>query len=436
MKTLERSPLRDGELVALLQNEPELLAIADALVETGARRRSPARGAVLIAVGASVAAAVALLLVSPWQGRAGLVDRALAAVGDGEVLHLVIDWPQVSGTEQLVDIESGQTISHQKRTEIWFDGERDLKRTITTLDGRTADEALETAQGGWTQGGPIYTCAWIAAHPVEATKARVSCNANMENGTTPRHIPEQPPKLELALAGFVDGYRTALASGRAQQIGTGDLDGRAVIWLRVALDPAAGLGPTSQEVAIDAQTSKPVEVKYSSGAVAFRVQTAETVPYDAATFRRPVLVEGQGGGNVSPGTPVALEQAASMLGRPPLWLGRTWDGLRLASVEHHRPRLAFFLGGKKRVEEADMVSLTYETADGGSHVTIYEADRCVLNAAMACGSEAPGEGQVLLRGLFPSALRLGGLWVSVWSGARDPQLGGLELARALHPYAS
>ena len=436
MSTVERSPLRDAELVALLQDEPELLAIADALVETVARRRRlPRRGAAWIAAAATVAAAAALLLVSPWQGRTGIVDRALAAVGDGEVLHLVIDWRERSGSERLVDIESGRTVARERRSEIWFDGGRDLKKTFTTLDGRTVEETLETAEGGWTQSGPIYTCSWIAAHPIAATKARVSCNENMDNGTTPRKIPEKPPTLDDALAGFVDGYRSALASGRARNVGTGEVDGRAVVWLRIALPAnSSPMTPASEDVAIDADTSKPVEVRYESGEVAFRVALAETLPYDAAVFAKPELAETQGGGNIGPGTPVSFEQAARILGHQPFWLGESWNGSRLVAVEHHRPKLTFFLDGRKRVEESDAISLTYEPMDGGSRLEIFEAPRCIFNTGMTCGPDAPEEGQVLVRIPVPTSLRIGGLWVSVWGGSKSVP-GQLELARALHPYA-
>ena len=108
---------------------------------------------------------------------------------------------------------------------------RGLERTVMLSDGRVLQEELQTPQGAWTGDGPVYTCAWIAAHPVEATAARVSCNASGDNGTIPRRIPEPRPSLDPALAGFVTGYREALADGTARRDGTGTVDGRAVEWL-------------------------------------------------------------------------------------------------------------------------------------------------------------------------------------------------------------
>jgi hypothetical protein len=364
------------------------------------------------------------------------------------VLHVVIEraGPPPPG-QSLIDISTGETITRSARTEIWFDDERDLKKTITRVNGVIVDETLESREGGWSQGGPIYTCAWIAAHPVEATKARVSCNLSGENGTTPRKIPEQPPTLDQALAGFVDGYQSALASGRAEQTGTGELDGRDVIWLRIdvpLVGAPSGAPPrsrTGEDVAIDADTHKPLLVRQSAGAVSFRVLSIETVPYDSSLFARPRLVEGQAGGNVSPGAEVDLAQAASILGGRLLWLGREWQGLQLVETTHHRPTITYWRGSERRRERADVIRLTYApvAADGSvdesSAVEIYEATTCVLNVGMTCSLLGPREGQLLLEspGLMPSFLRLDGLHVSIWtSDLRQEQPAPLEIARALH----
>ena len=51
------------------------------------------------------------------------------------------------------------------------------------------------------------------AHPIEATRARVSCNFNGDNGTTPRQIPEEPATLDPALVGFELDVYWALVGG-------------------------------------------------------------------------------------------------------------------------------------------------------------------------------------------------------------------------------
>ena len=178
----ERSVLRDRELVEMLIDDPELLAIADALVTASGKprkivnvsnRSSRRRLATAAGVAVAAAATVALLLAAPWAGGPGLVQKALAAVGDGPVLHVVVAQPALYGGP-LIDLRTGKAISQTQRTEIWFDGERNLKKTVEMLDGNVLDEELETERGGWTQGGLIITCEWIAAHPVEAASLRVS----------------------------------------------------------------------------------------------------------------------------------------------------------------------------------------------------------------------------------------------------------------------
>ncbi len=449
MNTRARSPLRDAELVEMLASTPELLAIADALVETeqsgmpAASSRARAHALVASTIAAALVAVVAvLLLLAPWQGSGSLVDKALAAVGNQDVLHVVIERPERPG-ESLIDLATGAAVARSERTEIWFDDARDLKKTVTSLDGEVLDETLETPKGGWTQGGPIYTCAWIAAHPVAATRAGVSCNPSGDNPARPHRIPERPPTIDQALAGFVDRYRSALASGQAEQIGSGKLEGRDVIWLRMVI-PAADAGPgmprrstMTEDVAVDAETYKPLVVHQSGGPISFRVLSINTVRYDPSLFTKPQPVEGQAGGNVSPGTAVTLEHASSILGGRLYWLGREWQRLRLVETTHHRPTLTFSLGSERRRERTDVVRLRYARMSAGGAiderpaVTIYQAARCVTNVGMTCSPSGPSDGQLLLQSPMASFLRLDGRYIAIWDSLPQSQADALELARAL-----
>ena len=224
MTVLERTAFSDLETLEALQGHPDLLAIADALVATQKRRRRRLPFARIGLAAAVIVVAAVVALVSPWQGEGGgFVARALAALGDGQVIH-VVSLSDLPG-QTLVDLQSGAEQPVQARTEIWFDSARGLERSVSSSDGRVTQEELQTPQGAWTQDGRVYTCAWIAAHPVAATRARVSCNANGDNGTTPRHIPEPLPALDPALSGFVSGYRDALANGSAQRDPGNDMEG-------------------------------------------------------------------------------------------------------------------------------------------------------------------------------------------------------------------
>jgi hypothetical protein len=82
----------DHEVLELLADDPELLAVADAVAVAGkapvAVRRRSLRSGVIATVAAS--ALLVLALVAPWNhGHASIVDRARAAIGTAPVLHAV-----------------------------------------------------------------------------------------------------------------------------------------------------------------------------------------------------------------------------------------------------------------------------------------------------------------------------------------------------------
>ncbi len=213
------------------------------------RRRIMRRSRAVGLVGALVVAA-ALVLVAPWDRSGGsLSDLALAAVGSQPVLHVVAE--RTTGV-RAVEIATGASRPVVQEQEIWYDADRGLKKTVARVGATTLHVTLETPQGGVTAHGIVYDCAWIAAHPVEATKAHVSCNPSGDNGTTPRVVPRPKPTLDPGLSGFVDGYRRALAAGQAREAGSGELDGTPVDWLVFRTSDG------SERVALDADSHKPV----------------------------------------------------------------------------------------------------------------------------------------------------------------------------------
>jgi hypothetical protein len=432
-------PLRDPELLELLAGEPELLAFADAIVSTqpapAFRRHRTWRLAALAAAAVVLGAAVAVALTVPWSEKASLVDRALAAVGDQPVLHVVIAQPADSpGT--LVDIRTGRPIGRTERTEIWFDHGRDLKKTVTTLDGSVLDETLETDQGGFSRGGRIITCAWIAAHPVEATKMRVSCNPNGDNGTVPRKVPEQPPTLEEALSGFVDRYRSALASGRAHEVGRGRLDGRDVVWLELSdnSDP-----PLMEKVAVDATTYKPVLVEYGrAGGSSFRVLAAETVSFDPSLFTRPKRIIEQVGGSTISSMDVTPQQAAAALGGTAAWLGPAWQNYRLLETKRQELAIGYGVLSGRRPTHASGIVFVYGRVgndgapDKDATFNLSETTRCTVVWGWTCSARDPiRPGTILTRAPPGTLLRYHGLYVAIWNWSAQPS--PLEIARALRP---
>jgi hypothetical protein len=254
--------VRDPEVLFELRGEPELLAVADALADVLAapssrRRRRWWLAGTGVAAAIGAAAVVAGLLLTTAAVQPSLVDRALAAVGDEPVLHAVVRQRQQPDTT-LVELSTGRrtAVPRVMETEIWFDEERAREHTITRVTGEQTRDELATPQGVTSENGPVWTCARIAAHPVEATRAGVSCKFSGDNGTTPRHIPETPPSVDPALLGFVDGYRQALASGSARRIGEGIVDGQHVIWLEFRLPTATGLRASRRPTCGNASRSR------------------------------------------------------------------------------------------------------------------------------------------------------------------------------------
>lgn len=183
--------LRDREVLDLLRDEPELLAIADAVSDTHDRPRQlrPFR-----AVGAVALAAVAifvLVLAAPWDrgggGRRSVLDRALAAVDTkGPVVHMTMR----------MDVTRGGRTFPSVTNESFYDKQLGLVRVISRSDGKVVGD---------------YTTA--------AAEDEFSFFPGLLEG-----------------AAF---YKQALANGDARIVGNGAWDGQPVYWLE--LEQGGGL---------------------------------------------------------------------------------------------------------------------------------------------------------------------------------------------------
>jgi hypothetical protein len=328
-----------------------------------------------LALAATVlAVGTAVVVVAPWSRSGGFEDRALAALGSEPVLHVVAHTQGPTGG-RLVDLSTGATtpITHETEMEIWYDRKRGLKHTINRSDGRIVDDILETPEGGFTPGGIVYDCAWIAAHPVEATKARVSCNANGNNGTTPRVIPRPKPSIDPSLQGFLDGYQRALATGNARKTGTGEIDGRPVVWLAFDLPDAR-----SEQVAVDSETMRPLLVRDEPGSYSYRIEQIGTESSKEADFSKPTLAEMGSqptGGGVISAESLPL-RPSSIRGALPgaVWAGRTLGGLSLTSANRDELRTRFVDRGRPP-ETGVGLRLEYGSGASGAYVVLMESSR-------------------------------------------------------------
>ena len=197
--------VRDREVQDLLRDEPQLLAIADAVADTQhtARPFRPLRA--LAAVTLAAAAIFVLVLAAPWDrgggGRGSVLDRALAAIdSSGPVAHM---------TMQIDVTRAGRTVP-SIAMESFYDRRQGLVRVVTRSQGNVLGD---------------YTTA--------AAEDEFSFFPGLLEG-----------------AAF---YKQALAGGQARIVGQGEWRGRPVYW--VELTKGGGL---ILRVGIDRDTYRPV----------------------------------------------------------------------------------------------------------------------------------------------------------------------------------
>ena len=183
--------VRDREVLDLLRDEPELLAIADAVTDThdGPRQLRPFRA--IGAVALAVVAIFVLVLAAPWErgggGRGGVLDRALAAIDSkGPVVHMTMR----------MEVQRGGRSFPSVISESFYDKQHGLVRVISRSEGKVVGD---------------YTAA--------AAEDEFSFFPGLLEG-----------------AAF---YKQALANGDARIVGNGVWDGQPVYWLE--LEKGGGL---------------------------------------------------------------------------------------------------------------------------------------------------------------------------------------------------
>jgi hypothetical protein len=279
------SALRDRELVDELADRPDLLAIADAVAETQRRRQPVSRRA--FAIAAAIAAAAVVALVAPWGDRGpGVLDRALAAIGGGPVLHAVVEY---SADDAIIDLATGASTQRVHRTEFWYDQERRSLRTRIATDGVILTELVQTPEGAVSDTGPINTGG-------------------------------EPLQLDPLFAGFASGYREALEDGTAKVAGETTVDGRRakVIEFERQVETTT--------VLVDAETYRPLRFYsvFDAGrrSPTWTVVHVETVARDPSQFEAPPRAAPRPtAGTASGGEDTTLAEAQRVLGRAPLWIG-------------------------------------------------------------------------------------------------------------------
>jgi hypothetical protein len=384
--------IRDPEVIELLGDSPELLAIADAVSATqpehagwASRRRIVG---VVAVVAALVVGIVAVLLVP--QGRHGVVDRALAAIGGGPITHVVADGP--TGTV-LVNLETGERTIERARLELWADRQMHHLHLVLSMHGRPVGEFL------WPQ--------------------------DARSGVTPR-------SFHPAFAALWSGYRAALENGTGKLERKGSVDGHAIYWLRFA--PAMAGGHLT-EVAVDAHTYKPILYRTYTGSRHYdqRILVAETIGYEPADFTRrsPGLVGQESSSSVSSGSGNTVVRA------PWLTAGETVVGLKLGAVN---PLTATRTVGGKRTS-IHGIELVYGPLDQGmATVTSTTIDELPLSDIADVRKDIPagfikvGTGASSGPGgtheLWVGSFKKHGLYVTIKTPVSERAV--LTIARSLH----
>ena len=384
--------IRDSEVLEALRDEPELLAIADAVAETQpserhSRRRVVSRSAALVAVGAAVLAAV-LLWPSSGGGRNRILDRAQAAIGYGPVLHLIA---RVPSGEELVDIRTGRSTVPTYEVESWTD--RDLTRvhTILRIDGRIVGEVLLPQDGGSDVDvdiDPAYVALWT-------------------------------------------GYREALAAGTAKIEREGTLYGHAVYWL---VFPAPGGGSARNEVAIDRKTYQPLEFRFRTGSTQRdeRVLLARMEPFSTSAFTRLTSGPSPLSGETTQSSGV-VEGSVHPGKVPKGWLdaGPTIGGLKLSSVSPTQEAsgrktgtgLELFYGSEESFRRSVTIDETRSPLDATEWESIPKGS---IRITKGGGSDNGGE-YVEWSGYVVED----GVYVTIRTGVSRAAV--LEAARALRP---
>ena len=263
----------------------------DAVLRDAAVVRRRPLGRPLVGVAVAAAAVFALALFHPWAGDGPTVlERALAAVDDGPVLHVVLR-DEAEGA--VIDLETGDRSPLYRDREVWFDEARGLREV--------------TRFGGVVQRDVFYA---------------------------PDRLPSD---LRKTYSGLASGYREALKNGDARVLGQGEIDGISVHWIQteryVLFDPDGTRHVWQRVVAVSQETFEPVYVDEKADGefgpqTGARIRSVEWLPADKGDFRAHGANRSFGGFVIRNGRKAPGEVAA-LLGRTPLWLGETFRGIPL-----------------------------------------------------------------------------------------------------------
>jgi hypothetical protein len=206
----------DEELLELFGDDPESLAIIDAIAATGSvhGRRTPTRKWMALAI-AILGAAIAVGALTRESSHAGVIDSALGALPTDRIIRVVIRDEAPAG--ELVTLRSGTTKSIHHEIVEWFDPRTGQRRLRDELAGVAVNDVLF----GASVGGSGFA--------------------------------------EETLARFPALYRNELLQAVNSDVSRGRSNGAPVYWIRFRSRNRL------RAVAVDLQTYKPVRAVFADG---------------------------------------------------------------------------------------------------------------------------------------------------------------------------
>ena len=330
----------------------------------------PYRLAAVAALVAVIAGVIALWPASNGTGGS-VLDRALAATGEGAVLHLVYEGEQ---PRTLVDLETGERTELRSQHEVWFDPEAGFRQT-ETFDGVVQFDAV----------------------------------------VGPDEMSEHTTSIYSSLGA---GYREALESGRAEVVGEETVDGTGVYWIHIE---------DGHDVAVSKNTYEPVYIRVTmNGSPALtRIVSYETVESGSAPLDAESTLPGPQDVTTAYGAEIDLADAASLLGREPVWAGSSLHGFPLDAVRS--------LSLPTTDGPVPGLSIAYGSAEGGGpHVELSESATPAEGLTMLVGVRGyvPPEGTALVAG-SQALVSSNGLVVAIH--APDEAM-AIDVARLLEPH--
>jgi hypothetical protein len=285
--------------------------VRDANVARPLRRRRLGAFAALAA--ALLTVALVALLAPSRHGAGSVVDRALAALGNGPVLHVVTRSPYPR--YELIDLKTGERRSVYDELEEWSDPHRGV-HSIGRAEGRV-----------------VYDSVW--------------------------GVPEQDP----ALTSFMTGYREALSSGKARVAGEGDVGGSAVYWLQIGSVETPEAAAQFHQVAVDKETFAPVALRWVHGDEPGPVEPIlriEAEPEGAGNFDGvPKPKPFPDRGDVVGSTTIAAAEAGDGLDTPAMWAGSEVADLPLSLVRRQELKMDYAAEDNLPPETATGIQFVY-----------------------------------------------------------------------------